>query len=172
MFNLVAWSLDKPRALHAQRHKCAVRISQVLYLFLLAISFFAIAFKVSSKSLGILRLATEMSLEPADSGMGFWKGVLMVGNGSYSMWWKVGLGGALPRRVVRSMNGGVLTVRPRAISDHVFMKWRHSVPSARVSVPSARVWCHPTPRHTPPHANLVTYQGWKSSKWATFLLIS
>jgi hypothetical protein len=51
---------------------------------LLAISFFAIAFKVLSKSLGILRLATEMSLEP-DSGMGFWKWVLMVGNGSYSM---------------------------------------------------------------------------------------
>lgn len=131
----------------------------MLYSVLLAISFFAIAFKVLSKSLVILRLATEMSLEP-DSGMGFWKGVLMVGYGSYSMWWKVGLGGTLPRRMVRSMNGGVLTGRPRAISDHVLMKWRHSVPSARVC-------CHPTPRHTPPHVNLVTYHGWKSSKRAS-----
>lgn len=48
------------------------------------------------------------------------------------------------------MKGGMVRSRPRAISDHVLIKWRPEKPSA--------AWCcMPTPREAPPHLKKVTY---------------
>jgi hypothetical protein len=46
------------------------------------------------------------------------------------------------------MNGGVVTDSPLAISDHELIKWI-------AEVPSPKIWCKPTPRHTPPHLKKV-----------------
>lgn len=78
-----------------------------------------------------------------------WRGVFMEGGGWYSMWSNVGVGGSRALRRVRSMNGGIAMERPRAISDHVLMKWREETPSDSV-------WCTPHPRETPPHLKRVT----------------
>uniref|UniRef100_A0A2P2IR65 Uncharacterized protein n=1 Tax=Rhizophora mucronata TaxID=61149 RepID=A0A2P2IR65_RHIMU len=56
----------------------------------------------------------------------------MTGGGSYSMWWKVGVGGSLALSGVGSMNGGTLIDRPRAMSDHELMKCMAEAPSAKV----------------------------------------
>lgn len=46
------------------------------------------------------------------------------------------------------MNGARLRPRPRAISDHVLIKWSPEAPSA--------AWCCiPTPSETPPHLKKV-----------------
>ena len=61
-----------------------------------------------------------------------WGVVFMEGGRWYSTWSKIGGGGSRARRRVRSMNGGMAMERPRAMSDHVLMKWRDDKPSARV----------------------------------------
>ena len=74
--------------------------------------------------------------------------VFKVGGGSYSTWCIAGIGGARASSKVRSMNGGVVRDSPLAISDHELIKWI-------AEVPSPKIWCKPTPRHTPPHLKKV-----------------
>lgn len=74
-----------------------------------------------------------------------------VGGGWYSTCSKEDVGGSLARRSVRSMNGGTATERPRAMSDHVLMKWMDERPSDNV-------WNTPPPRATPPHLKRVIYK--------------
>lgn len=79
-----------------------------------------------------------------------WTRVFREGGGWYSTWSNTGMGGSRARRRVRSMNGGIAMEKPRAMSDHVLMKWREERPSDKV-------WCMPSPRETPPHLKRVTY---------------
>ncbi|KAF5806905.1 hypothetical protein HanXRQr2_Chr05g0227021 [Helianthus annuus] len=62
---------------------------------------------------------------------------------------KTGRGGSRARRRVRFMKGGRVMSRPRAISDHVFMK-------CIADHPSATRWSKPSPSETPPHLKQVT----------------
>ncbi|MFS7971253.1 hypothetical protein Hanom_Chr09g00830571 [Helianthus anomalus] len=75
--------------------------------------------------------------------------VFIRGAGWYSMCSKAGWGGSRARRRVRSMKGGMVRSRPRAMSDQVLMKCSPDAPSA--------AWCCiPTPSDTPPHLKYVT----------------
>ncbi|KAE9462571.1 hypothetical protein C3L33_05525, partial [Rhododendron williamsianum] len=51
-------------------------------------------------------------------------GLFMEGGESYSTWWYVREGWSRPLSNDRSMNGGMVTERPRVMSDHALMKLR------------------------------------------------
>ena len=93
----------------AQRHICADMILYVLYLVLVLFSFI-LAFRASSWADVILKIDGIEGLGSVETEF------LAGGDGSNSIWSKVGMGGDLAPRMVRSWNGSTLRGKPRALS--------------------------------------------------------